>query len=456
MLGQARPRHLAQFAPPPSGQHGRPLRCPVDPGAGTLEFLRKAWNNRTDSWMESESQVREFNITAIFGGIGGLELGLHKAGHTTSLFCERDPDAVSVLASRFPSVPIALDIRHTAEVIERISPKSDLLTAGFPCTDLSQAGTTLGFAGGRSSLIRETIELLRRRPFGNVLIENVPNWRHLHGGEYLREVIEALEGLGYHWAYRTLDVRAFGLPQRRLRLFLFATMEGDPRDALFHGDSNTEEQPFRLNEAAHGFYWTEGTRGLGWGENCVPTLKGGSAIGIPAPPAILMPNMSIITPDIVDGERLQGLPANWTNLSERAGVVGAGKFNRRKRWTLVGNAVNVEVSAWIGKRLKDRKSFRDAPGSILFEPHSWPAAAWFDGKFRYRVELGPCPVKRKRKALADFLSIPGAPLSLRATAGFYKRIEASSLLFKPGFVAAIRKHFRQMERATMVPSKRAA
>ncbi len=107
------------------------------------------------------------------------------------------------------AVPVILDIRHTDHILERISPKSDLLTAGFPCTDLSGAGTTLGFAGGRSSLIRETIELLRRRTFGNVLIENVPNWRHLHKGAYLREVVEALEKLGYRWAYRTIDACCF-------------------------------------------------------------------------------------------------------------------------------------------------------------------------------------------------------------------------------------------------------
>jgi DNA (cytosine-5)-methyltransferase 1 len=101
----------------------------------------------------------QFDVTAIFGGVGGLELGLNKAGHRTSLFCECDPDAVTVLRQRFPKVPVVLDIRRTDEVAEQISSKSHLLTAGFPCTDLSQAGTTLGFAGGRSSLIRETIEL---------------------------------------------------------------------------------------------------------------------------------------------------------------------------------------------------------------------------------------------------------------------------------------------------------
>ena len=53
------------------------------------------------------------------------------------------------------------------------------------------------------------------RPFPHVLLENVPNWRVLHKGEYLREVAQALEKLGYRWAYRTVDALAFGAPQRR-------------------------------------------------------------------------------------------------------------------------------------------------------------------------------------------------------------------------------------------------
>jgi DNA (cytosine-5)-methyltransferase 1 len=343
-------------------------------------------------------------------------------------------------------VPVALDVRRTDELLERISRKSNLLTAGFPCTGLSQAGTTRGFAGGRSSLIRETIDLLRRRQFPNLLIENVPNWRHLHGGDYLREVLGALEDLGYRWAYRTIDARAFGLPQRRLRIFLFATLKGDPRDVLFHGDTAPEASVIPLDEVAHGFYWTEGTRGLGWGEDCIPTLKGGSSIGIPAPPAILMPTMAIVTPAMVDGERLQGLPSGWTDFEERDPLVGGGRFNKRRRWMLIGNAVNVEVSTWIGKRLRDHKAFSGEPGSILSEGDSWPAAAWFDGKVRRRANLGTWPVDRKLKPLAGFLSAPGVPLSIRATAGFYKRIKASSLSFKPGFVEAVGRHLRRMER----------
>jgi DNA (cytosine-5)-methyltransferase 1 len=300
----------------------------------------------------------------------------------------------------------ASHIRRTADLAAMISSKSNLLTAGFPCTDLSQAGLTAGFAGRRSSLIRDVVKLLKLRPFPHVLIENVPNWRHLHGGQYFAEVINALERLGYRWAYRTIDAHAFGLPQRRLRLFLYASLEHAPWQTLLTGDALIPVRQYALTKAAHGFYWTEGNRGLGWGEDCIPTLKGGSAVAIPSPPAIVMPDLSIVTPNIADVERLQGFPAHWTALEGDP----VRKFNSRKRWVLVGNAVNVEVAAWIGKQLAS------PPQNVLLEKSKplrkgdrWPSAAWFDGHRRWRADVGTWPVDKSRHSLAEFLQFPAPP-----------------------------------------------
>ena len=386
---------------------------------------------------EMTERIKKHDVTALFAGVGGLEVGLQRSGHKTSAMCECDPEAVSVLKKRFPGIPIVQDVRRTDALVEKISKSSDLLTAGFPCTDFSPAGKTEGFEGGRSSLILDTLRLLKRRPFENVLLENVPNWRQLAKGKYLTHVVQALEELGYKWAYRTIDARAFGLPQRRLRLFLFATLDGDPREALFHGDESVRHSDWSLNEAAHGFYWTEGNRGLGWGEDCVPTLKGGSSVSIPSPPAIMLKDLSVITPDIRDCERLQGFVPDWTNCDERSELVGGGPFNQRRRWLLVGNAINVEVSKWIGKNLAARTAVDASPGPMLVDAGPWPTAAWSDGEQRYAVDLGSWPVARQSSGLEEFLDYPGNPLSLRATEGFYRRISSSSLRLKPGFLDAL-------------------
>lgn len=392
--------------------------------------------------MSASFPKRCFNVTGLFGGVGGLEAGLGTAGHRATAFCESDPEAATILAKRFPDAALTRDVRRTEEVLASIDSGSNLLTAGFPCTDLSQAGRVQGFGGERSSLVRDVFRLLKVRRFPHVILENVPNWRFLHRGEYLREVVSALEGLGYRWAYRTIDALAFGAPQRRLRLFLYATLEGDPRDVLFAGDVAPETPEWPIADRAHGFYWTEGSRGLGWGEDCVPTLKGGSTVGVPSPPAILLPAEAaptgrLVTPDIRDAERLQGLSSGWT-WAER--TIDGAAFRDRRRWLLVGNAVSARVAAWLGERLSSPVPVNCEPGRLLGPGDNWPAAAWGNGCERYAAEVGTWPLAAPREPLATFLEHPGTPLSKRAAAGFLARYEAGNLRRKPELVLALRRH----------------
>lgn len=79
-------------------------------------------------------------VAGLFAGIGGIELGLSRAGWSSELLCEVDPAAQRVLGSHFPDVPLAPDIRSL-----RSLPPVELVTAGFPCQDLSQAGLTAGW-----------------------------------------------------------------------------------------------------------------------------------------------------------------------------------------------------------------------------------------------------------------------------------------------------------------------
>lgn len=400
----------------------------------------------------STQNRRRLNITALFAGIGGLEQGLHETGHLTSLFCESDPEACAILAARFPGTTIFPEVRRADELASAMLGSSNLITAGFPCTDFSQAGETRGFDGGRSSLIIDVIRLLRKRqrmglPVEHVLIENVPNWRVLHGGAYFERVLRALEKLGYQWAYRVIDALAFGLPQRRNRVFVFATLAGDPRAVLFRGSAEPQAVAFGLRERAHGFYWTEGLRGLGWGEDCVPTLKGGSSVGIPSPPAILLPDGQIITPDIEDAERLQGFEAGWTDLDIVLDARGVRPFKQRKRWLLVGNAVNTRVSRWIGEQLSRPLSFDGEHGRALKKGEPLPPVAWSDGSARFEVRLSPWPVSAERERL-DLFVRARKPLSAKATRGFYTRLMSSRL--RGGgdeFRRAVATHLQRMERA---------
>src|SRR5947209_14620515 len=134
----------------------------------------------------------------------------------------------------------------------------------------------------------------------------------LDRGRAMSWLTNQLDNRGYTWAYRVVDSRAFGLPQRRQRVLLLASRTRDPRSPLLAQDDGEPTVPDRTGLAC-GFYWTEGTRGLGWAVDAVPTLKGGSGLGIASPPAIWRAGTGrIVTPDVRDAERLQGLPPGWT------------------------------------------------------------------------------------------------------------------------------------------------
>ena len=373
-------------------------------------------------------------VAGLFAGIGGLEVGLGRAGHEATMFCESSPTARAVLAAHFPDVPCEPDVLELASLPE----ETELLVGGFPCQDLSQAGLTAGIGGARSGLVGRVFDLLDDQAVPWVLLENVSFMLQLDRGRALATLVEAFEERGYRWAYRVVNSLAF-LPQRRERVLFLATLtDVDPADVLLVDDVAAHKPETRLDTHAHGFYWTEGIRGLGWAPDAVPTLKNGSTVGIPSPPAILMPDGSVITPDIRDAERLQGFAPDWTAPAE---AVARGSA----RWSLVGNAVTTPVATWLGERLMVPGEYDVARDAPLADGQRWPRAARSDGDGRHAVAIGGFPCWRERPALADFLDHPGKPLSARATRGFLDRTGRGCLRFVDGFQDRLRVHLATME-----------
>ena len=386
------------------------------------------------------------NVVGLFAGIGGFELGLSECGHRTISLCEILPAAQAVLKTHFPHVELTSDIREIAD----LPSDTDLVCAGFPCQDLSQAGLARGLEGTQSSLVREVFRLIRKRPVPWLVLENVPFMLQLNQGRAMRAIVEHLEDLGYLWAWRVVDTFSFGLPQRRERVYLLASRDADPADVLLADDAPIERPQTAIGELAHGFYWTEGRGGLGWAVDAIPTLKNGSTIGIPSPPAILMPNGWVIKPDIRDAERLQGFPPDWTKPAEA--VVKPGR-----RWSLVGNAVSTPVAKWLGERLYSPGSYDRLRDGKFPQEGKLPRAARYDGTRRHSVDISPDPIGVRPEHLADFLQWEGTPLSEKATSGFLGRTRNAKLRFAPGFISALENHLaRVSQNPTQSAAKRVA
>ena len=169
-----------------------------------------------------DAAVRELSL---FAGIGGFDLGLERAGWSCAGQVELDRFCTRVLERRWPGVRRAGDVStcFTAAMSGLTGNdgggRTDLLTGGFPCQDLSVAGKRAGLQGERSGLFWEIVRIQKilQAPWG--LFENVPGLLSSHHG---RDMWTVLHGLRECWpavGWRILDSQHFGVPQRRRRLF---------------------------------------------------------------------------------------------------------------------------------------------------------------------------------------------------------------------------------------------
>ena len=378
-------------------------------------------------------------VMGLFSGIGGFELSFAARGAECVGLCDIDESAQAVLRSRFPGVPIYKDVGSVQSLNG-----ADILTAGFPCQDLSQAGTKTGIHGAKSSLIQHVFRLLessKKKPEW-VLIENVSYMLRLNRGQAMQYILERVEELGYSWAYRVLDARCFGLPQRRERVVIVLCRTGDPSQILFPGgfvEPNVDDRVGAVTEGSvYGFYWTEGKRGLGWVKDAVPTIKGGSALGIPSPPAIWIPVTGEFgTPTIGDAERMFGFPSGWTepaiDVSRRNGA----------RWKLIGNTICVPMVDWVGGQITDPKG-RMAPAHRIAKTARPPLAAFGLKGQRYAVDVSTWAAPAPSPELGKFLNDALKPLSIRAAAGFYNRaMESTAIHFAEGFLGSMAAYIEQ-------------
>lgn len=209
----------------------------------------------------------ELEHISLFTGVGGVDLGMAGAGIRTVAACEIDNAALGVLADRFPATYRYTDVKDvTGDSLRRLAnPTRTVLSAGFPCTDLSVAGGRRGMGRGtRSGLYWEVDRILGEFAPAWVVLENVPGllsaacacpgdgtcverglavrcdgethavpggacWGQCiarHGG-VMGAVLGSLAERGYGFAYRVLDARYFGVPQRRRRVVIVGRLGDD-------------------------------------------------------------------------------------------------------------------------------------------------------------------------------------------------------------------------------------
>ena len=406
---------------------------PLDSAAQNISGLMCWWCVRPSSKVYCEDMVATKNlgsVVGLFAGIGGLELAFSRAGFGTDLLVELDDAARRVLAARFADVEIQTDVAD----LDALPHRATILTAGFPCQNLSMAGDKRGLKGNKSSVVKHMFRLIARSNIETVVIENVNFMLNLNRGAAMSDLVADFERLGFRWAYRVFDTMDFGLPQRRRRVYMVASRGLDPRIALFGDDIDGErEKTPRIVDLDRpiGFYWTEGRSGVGLTVDAIPPLKVGSSIGIASAPAVYFPEGEVLMPSLVACERLQGFPAGWTD-------VEGGLPGKRPGWRLIGNAVSVPVATSVAQRLREGCAVPDLDARPLDIGQPWPSAAWNVGHGHQTpyAHLRPTPVLPS--SIRDFRDADWSRLSNRALDGFIGRAAAGGLNMPVGFLDALR------------------
>ena len=364
-------------------------------------------------------------------------------------------------------------VRDVAE-LECLPSETEILTASFPCVDVSHAGSRAGVDGQATGLVRHVFRLLAhpRSPRVQwVVLENVPGLldRHKVDGGLPREpgiayVVSALEKLGYSWAHRIINCAAFGIPQRRRRMFLVGSLHGDPRDVLLSCDFQclggcrnvftapcaccaltvSAQEPAGAGAAPRQLWDDEQSPGV-----CIDLSNAQCPPCVGLAPTFTTGNcrMAVLLGDgrfgllrIQDAERLQGLPEGWTDPAStvcasrgvsRSREGAERRFETALRWTLLGNAVTVQVARWLGTQLArpyaHKFAVRDSQPFAVPVPLIWPRCAWaIHGEGRHgEASIGEHPCYTPFAPLAQFIGGLGPPPSGEALEVWVKRMHTA-------------------------------
>jgi DNA (cytosine-5)-methyltransferase 1 len=161
-----------------------------------------------------------YKTIELFAGIGGLALGLEKAGLDCQLLNEIDKTAVKTLKKNRPNWNVVCSDISKLDFSE-YSGKIDLITGGSPCQSFSLIGKRLGFEDVRGTLFYEFARSVKEVKPKMFVMENVKGLISHDNGRTLQIMQDILSDIGYSLIPPTVyKTNEYGVPQKRERLLL--------------------------------------------------------------------------------------------------------------------------------------------------------------------------------------------------------------------------------------------
>ena len=166
-------------------------------------------------------------LFSFFSGIGAFEKALQRLGVPFDLvaYCDNDKYA-SKSYSAIHGVPESLNLGDITKVDEtNLAKDVDVLTYGFPCTDISIAGKMAGFFDEegkptRSGLFFDAARIIKAVQPRVAIAENVKVLTSKKFAAEFKAVLDTLESAGYNNYWQLLNAKDYGVPQNRERVFI--------------------------------------------------------------------------------------------------------------------------------------------------------------------------------------------------------------------------------------------
>lgn len=159
-----------------------------------------------------------------FAGYGGASFALRRLkrkgflDYETIGFSETDPKAIEIYEKNFPGVKNFGDI--TKIKVKKL-PKFNLFTGGFPCQPFSTAGSRGGELDDRGTLFGDIIRICEQKKPKYIFLENVQGLTSGRLRPTFDKIMSALKRIGYDCQWRLINSKDYGIPQNRLRLWIF-------------------------------------------------------------------------------------------------------------------------------------------------------------------------------------------------------------------------------------------
>lgn len=271
---------------------------------------------------------------SLFSGIGGIDLGLERAGMECSWQVEIDPFCQKILKKHWPGVPKYEDVRN----VGKHNLKSiDLICGGFPCQPHSLAGKREA-SNDERDLWPEFYRIICELKPRWVLAENVPGLLSSEAGRFFGAILRDLATSGYDAEWQSIPAAAFGAPHIRERVFIVAHHESERIGGLPISARGSLEKSNDIDRLCEDVSDIDGTRLQKFPcrqfkvfQKPPETFQGGSI------------NQAITT----------GKQRGWWSVEPGILRMVNGIPHRVDRIRGLGNAVVPQVIEWIGKRIME-------------------------------------------------------------------------------------------------------